>query len=249
MNESHAGSTPAEESLGNISPSRNDRAKWLWYSVISLASLLLVWALLRKLGVDWMAWWELATDRAELEAFVSSFGVYSPLICIAMQFIQVVIFFIPGEVTQIAAGYVFGSFWGFVYSAIGIALGSVFNFFVARKLGRPFVERIVDRNTIDKVDRFMSARKGKTAVALMFLLPGFPKDALCYIVGGVTSVSYLSFFLISTLGRTPALLFSVIFGDKAGDGDRTTLILLGVIFAAFLLFAFWWKKRSPDPGP
>src|SRR5262249_779569 len=145
--------------------------------------------------IDWGAWWALATDQEALKEFIEDAGVYAPLVCIAMNFIQVVIFFIPGEVTQIVSGLAFGTVWGFIYSFIGLVLGSMFNFYIARRLGRPFVEKIVDRNTIRKVDQFMSERKGMTAIALMFLMPGFPKDALCYIVGGITSMNYWTFFL------------------------------------------------------
>lgn len=235
----------ATVSGGQSPPPQGALVRWLIYSVISVALIGLGWYLLRKAGLDWGELWDLATNRDELQELIGRAGAYAPLVCIAMQFIQVVIFFIPGEVTQMVAGLVFGTFWGFVYSVIGLVLGSVFNFYVARKLGRPFVEKIVDIKTIQKVDTFMSARKGRTAIALMFLMPGFPKDALCYIVGGATSVSYMTFFWISSLGRAPALLFSVMFGDKIGDGDTSYLVVLGVIFAAFLLFGWWWKKNTP----
>ena len=46
-----------------------------------------------------------------------------PLLCIAAQFVQVVIFAIPGEITQVAAGYVIGFWRGSLYSIIGIMVG------------------------------------------------------------------------------------------------------------------------------
>ena len=54
------------------------------------------------------------SDYDELVATMRASGVRGPLICMAVQYAQVVIFFIPGEITQIAAGYVFGAWAGFL---------------------------------------------------------------------------------------------------------------------------------------
>src|SRR5262249_45026532 len=132
-------STPGP--AANTPPPKSDWSKWLWYAGLSVGLIVLTWALLRRADIDWGAWWALATDQEALKEFIEDAGVYAPLVCIAMNFIQVVIFFIPGEVTQIVSGLAFGTVWGFIYSFIGLVLGSMFNFYIARRLGRPFVEK------------------------------------------------------------------------------------------------------------
>ncbi len=119
-------------------------------------------------------------NRDQLVAALRHEGPIGPLLCIAAQFVQVVIFAIPGEITQVAAGYVFGAWRGLLYSIIGIMAGSAFNFYFARIVGRPALERVISRKTLDKVDKALASAKGKSALFLLFLLPGAPKDAMCY---------------------------------------------------------------------
>src|SRR5438034_10853532 len=68
------------------------------------------------------------SSREHLIALLRGGGATGALLCIAVQFLQVAIAVIPGEITSLAAGYVFGPWRGFLYSAIGGTLGSAFNF-------------------------------------------------------------------------------------------------------------------------
>src|SRR6266480_4665610 len=81
------------------------------------------------------------SSKGHLIALLQAGGWTGALLCIAVQFLQVVIAVIPGEITSVAAGYVFGAWRGFLYSAIGVTLGSAFNFWFARVVGRPARER------------------------------------------------------------------------------------------------------------
>jgi uncharacterized membrane protein YdjX (TVP38/TMEM64 family) len=129
----------------------------------------------------------------------------------------VVIFAIPGEITQLAAGYVFGVWHGFLYSIVGIMAGSAFNFYFARVVGRPTLKRFMSHSTLEKVDKALNSAKGKSTLFLLFLLPGAPKDALCY-GAGFTAIGLLEFVVITGLARTPALLASILFGAHASHG-------------------------------
>ena len=90
---------------------------------------------------------------------------------------------VPGEITQIAAGYVFGAWLGLLYSMIGILLGSAFDFAFARMVGRPVVEKLLGERTLEKVDQALSTHRGKSALFMLFLMPGMPKDAMSYGAG------------------------------------------------------------------
>ena len=83
------------------------------------------------------------SSKDHLIALLREGGSTGALLCIAVQFLQVVIAAIPGEITSFAAGYVFGAWRGFVYSVIGVTLGSAFNFWFARVVGRPTLERLI----------------------------------------------------------------------------------------------------------
>jgi uncharacterized membrane protein YdjX (TVP38/TMEM64 family) len=101
-------------------------------------------------------------------------GWRGPLICIGIQFLQVVVFVIPGEITQVAAGYVFGAWFGFLYSVIGIMLGSAFDYTFARLVGRPAVEKLVGPARLQRIDAALESPKGRSALFVLFLMPGMP---------------------------------------------------------------------------
>ena len=70
--------------------------------------------------------------------------------------------------------------------------------------------------------------------ALVILIPGFPKDALCYILG-LTPMHWGIFLVISTIGRIPGTLMACLQGAKAFDHQYKTLIILSGVSALMLL--------------
>lgn len=190
-------------------------------------------------------------DRQRLIASLREGGPGGPLLCIAAQFIQVVIFFVPGEITQFAAGYVFGTWRGLVFSIVGIMLGSAFNFYFARIVGRPALKRIIRQTTMERVDNLLNNARGKSAIFLLFLLPGAPKDAMCY-GAGLSNMGTLEFIVISSLGRIPALLFSIHIGSQVSHGDFLSVALMIFIVviavAAYYLYERYKSRRRHSSG-
>ncbi len=142
---------------------------------------------------------DLFLDRHRMLRFIHDHRAYAAIIFIGMQALQVVAAPIPGEVTGFVGGYLFGSVWGVVYSTIGLTIGSWSAFLIARLLGRHIVERLVSAEIIRKYDYVMK-HKGLFLAFLMFLIPGFPKDFLCYLLG-LGHMGQVSFLVVSTGGR------------------------------------------------
>jgi uncharacterized membrane protein YdjX (TVP38/TMEM64 family) len=174
------------------------------------------------------------SDHEHLVQSMRQSGWRGPLLCIGIQFLQVVFFMVPGEITQIAAGYVFGAWVGLLYSVIGIMLGSALDFGFARAVGRPVVRKLLGERTLQRVDGALSTQRGKSALFVLFLLPGMPKDAMSYGAGA-----------ISGLARLPALLFSTMIGDQLYDRDYTAVgIIVGVGALVTVGFYFYEKRRN-----
>lgn len=142
---------------------------------------------------------DLFTDRHRLLKFIEDHRTNAVIIFIGLQVLQVVLAPIPGEVTGFVGGMLFGTFWGIVYSTIGLTLGSWAAFGLGRVVGRPLVEALIDKETIKRYDYVMK-HKGLFLAFLLFILPGFPKDYLCYLLG-LGHMGHAAFFLVSTLGR------------------------------------------------
>ncbi len=185
------------------------------------------------------------SDYEQLVASMRQSEVWGPLICIAIQFVQVIVFFIPGEITQFAAGYVFGPWKGFLLAAAGIMLGSAFAYGFGRVLGRPALAKVFGEGAVEKIDRAARSKRAPTAIFLLFLLPGAPKDAMSY-GAGISGFPLGRFVLISGLGRTPALLVSTLVGGQVYDKDYGSAALtLAIAAAVGLLFWLYQRKAAP----
>lgn len=138
-------------------------------------------------------------DRERVRAFLDSLGPLSFLGFILLQALQVVAAPIPGEVTGVLGGFLYGPLLGLFLSTIGLTVGSWVNFALAKTFGRPFTDKFVSRRTMDKYD-YLLHHKGAFLVFVLFLIPGFPKDILCYIIG-LGHLTTREFLIISTVGR------------------------------------------------
>ncbi len=153
----------------------------------------------------------LFTDRAKIDRFISGWGPSAPLVFILIQILQVVIAPFPGEISGFVGGYLFGGLPGFFYSSIGLASGSAINFWIGRLLGKRFVRNLIPEDQLKKVDRYLE-RQGIVLLLILFLIPGFPKDYLCMLLG-VSSLPFGIFILLASFGRMPGTLMLSLQGD------------------------------------
>jgi uncharacterized membrane protein YdjX (TVP38/TMEM64 family) len=171
-------------------------------------------------------------------AFLDSLGPLSFVGFILLQVTQVVAAPIPGEVTGLLGGFLYGPFLGVVLSTIGLTIGSYIAFALARAFGRPLVDRLVDKRVMKRFD-YLLHHKGAFLVFLLFLIPGFPKDYLCYILG-LGHLTTMEFLVIGGTGR----LFGTILLTLGGTYIRhhqylRFFVLTGVaIVVVFIAMAY-----------
>lgn len=186
--------------------------------------------------------------REKARKFFARLGPFGPIVFIVLQAGQVIISPIPGEATGVVGGYIFGAPLGFIYSTIGLTLGSCAAFGLGRWLGTHFVQRAVSPRTYHRFD-FVGRPGGEILTFLLFVFPGAPKDVFCYILG-ISPMPFWAFFVISTLGRMPGTLGLTLFGMEIGKGEGLQLFLIsaGAVFVLVLasiyrdrLYA--WTKR------
>jgi uncharacterized membrane protein YdjX (TVP38/TMEM64 family) len=134
-----------------------------------------------------------------LRDYIDSFGSLAVILFILFQFLQVVILPVPGSVSVAAGVALFGPLRCTLYSFIGIFLGSIVAFAVGRVAGYKVVCWIVGK---DDLDKWLNKVKGKDylILSLMFLLPMFPDDILCF-VAGLSSMSWGYFIIMIAITR------------------------------------------------
>jgi uncharacterized membrane protein YdjX (TVP38/TMEM64 family) len=150
-------------------------------------------------------------NKEKMMNFLNSLGPLSFVGFMLLQASQVIISPIPGEVTGLIGGFLYGKFLGIILSTIGLTAGSLIAFSLSRWLGRPFVEKFVKKSTLDRYD-YLLHHKGAFLVFLLFLVPGFPKDLLCYILG-LGHLNTKEFLVISTIGRFMGTVLLTLGGD------------------------------------
>lgn len=208
--------------------------------IIVAAVFMITFLVLSRYGVL-----ELFNDADDFRDFILDLGWIGPLAFVGLQFVQVVIFPIPGSIPQIAGGYLYGVLGGTFLSLAGIMSGSMVNFLLARRLGRKFVAAIVSEERMKRFESTLSSEKAPAVFFIMFLLPNFPKDALCYIAG-LSSLTLAGFMAVSAAGRLPMMIASTLMGTAMADQNWILLIVVTVFIIIFGLFTYIFRDTIRD---
>lgn len=209
-------------------PAPRKLASLLGFPLFVLAVLALFW-IFRS---DIMG---LIRDREALRGWILGWGWAGFLAFTLLQTFQVVVFVVPGEIVQVAGGWIFGLWPSLGLSLVGIGLGSLVNFAAGRILGRPFVVSLFGEGRVHHAEAIAQGGKAAAGFFLLFVIPGIPKDILCY-VAGLTTMRFWSFLLVSLLGRLPGIFGSAWIGAATQAGDyRVALVILVAASLLFLL--------------
>lgn len=183
----------------------------------------------------------LYVDKHFLKQTLREWGLLAPVIFIVLQALQVIIAPIPGEVTGILGGFLFGEWVGLIYSTIGLTLGSVAAFGVGRWLGAHYVRTLVSQETWDKMG-FIVEAEGAILCFVIYLIPGLPKDMVCYLFG-ISPMPLWVFALVSTLGRIPGTWVLSAQGAHTAAGNYLQVILLTTIVVGVALPLYYYRNQ------
>jgi len=176
-----------------------------------------------------------------VKEFVLSFGIFSPVVLILLQILQVLFAPIPGQIAGFVSGYIYGTVKGTVYTMIGTVLGSLIAFILVRRLGRPFVEKVIDKKTLKKFD-YLSKENGTFTLFLIYLLPALPDDAIC-LIAGLTNIPIWKLVLITFFGRLPGfIILNMVGSGVANSNVKFSVILLSILMVLSLGIYIYRKK-------
>jgi uncharacterized membrane protein YdjX (TVP38/TMEM64 family) len=187
---------------------------------------------------------QLFQDPQIFRQWLEDHGTLAPVLFIGVQALQVIVSPIPGEVTGFLGGYVFGEWVGLLYSTVGLTAGSLAAFAAGRWLGTGYVRRVVSARTWQRLG-FVIEAEGAFLCFLLYLIPGFPKDILCYLFG-ISPMPFWVFAMASTLGRLPGTWILSAQGARTASGDYVRLLLLTTIVLAVALPLYRYRARIAD---
>lgn len=211
--------------------------------------LILILSIAIILGLTLVLWKPLINfieDPASLSIWIDEAGIWGPIVFMLLNAFQVLLAIIPGGPFEVAAGALFGPLAGTLICDVAMTAGGMLTFFFVRKFGMKFIELFVDRKEIESVKFLHTNEKYTRLLFLFFLLPGTPKDLMCYVVG-LTDIKWTSWFFINFVGRFPAILLSSLGGSALGEQKYGIFVFaFTIIIVFYFLGSFLYKKHNKN---
>lgn len=174
--------------------------------------------------------------------FLEHYHWQSILVYIVIQTMQVIISIIPGQAFQFAAGYLYTFFPGLLFSLIGAVIGTTIAFHLAKILGSDAVHLFISQEKTAYYLERLNSKRAYTIVFFLYLIPGLPKDIICY-AAGISEMKFKPFLILSMIGRTPGMAGSLLIGALY---LREHYVLMGIIIVlaviAFILCVIYRNK-------
>ena len=207
------------------------------FFVLMVIIVIALWPMLKTLGEP--------DGLTRVIADVKNAGPLGVLMLLGLQFVQIVVAFIPGEVVQVAAGMMYGPWWGALIIFLGCVISSAFIFEVVHRLGAPFVQSMVPTKYMEKFRNFEKTGKLNFIVFLLFFIPGLPKDVFTYLVP-LTDMPMKTFILLSCVARIPGIFVSTYAADSLIEGDIVSSVIIFAVVGAIALAAILCRNKLMD---
>jgi uncharacterized membrane protein YdjX (TVP38/TMEM64 family) len=211
--------------------------RWQTWLVVGLVVAILIAPLLiwgRHL-------YALVQNQQRIRAWVEGFGLWGPAAIVILEFGQTLMAPIPGQAIEAVSGYLFGPWLGTLYAMIGIATGSLLNFALARRFGRPLMARLAGARRLARLDD-LAERGGSLFFFLLWLFPLVPDDLAC-LASGLTPMPTRQFLLLMIVGRFPGIFVATLLGTHAAKISPTWWIV-SIGFLTLSALALWrWGEQ------
>lgn len=182
------------------------------------------------------------SDIDEVRAFFDRHKTTSIFIYIGLQMTQIIISMIPGQALQFAAGLLYGFWAGFLISLIGAIAGTIVTYYLAQFLGKDALHVLFGKRHVEDYLNKINSKKGYILVFLIYLIPGVPKD-LCSYAAGLSDMKLKAFLILSTVGRSPGMMGSLLIGKEIGEGNYITVFIIGIVAIIFFIFGIIYHSK------
>lgn len=213
--------------------------KKLTMKILLIASTIVLTILLIKFMPKLLL---ITVSLEEFKNYIISMGSMGAIMIILFQVLQTVIAPIPGEVIQVAAGYLYGNLLGTTYNLIGLVIGSCIAFYFTRLVGRDFITNIMKKKNLKWMANIMDSKKFELILFIIFIVPGLPKDFMIY-VAGLTGIKPMKFFMILIASRLPWIMASASVGANINAGNSTITIVISIIAVIGFIIGMTYRDK------
>ena len=165
---------------------------------------------------------------------IRGYGAYAAVISFFLMILQSILSPIPALLITLSNAAVFGWWKGALLSFWSAMAGAALCFYIARTLGRDYVEKVVTKTGLAKVDEFFE-RYGKNSILICRLLPFVSFDIVSY-AAGLTPIKFWDFFLATGLGQLPATIVYSYLGNLAGSTKTIFISIVSVVALSALVY-------------
>lgn len=166
--------------------------------------------------------------------YILGYGLLSPVIYILIYGLTAGFFF-TGSILSISSGLAFGPVLGSVYTVIGTLISASLSFFLARWIGRIFVEHAgrTGWHQIKKLDEDISNR-GFLLILFLRIIPLFPFEGV-NLAAGLSKIRFQDYFWGTLFGCIPGSLAYSYLGEDILTGIKDPIALISIFAVLFLL--------------
>lgn len=167
--------------------------------------------------------------------YIRSFGVYAVVVSFLLMIFQSVAAPLPAFLITFANAAIFGWWQGAILSWTSAMAGAALCFFIGRVLGRDAVYKLTSKFAMESIDGFFE-KYGKNTILICRLLPFVSFDFVSY-AAGLTSMSFLGFFVATGIGQLPAtIVYSYVGGMLTGGAQKFVMGLLITFALSALIY-------------
>jgi len=204
-----------------------------WQEIVKVVILVFVLSFVSVLVSNW-----LRTDV--IQERVEDLGALGPLVVILYVTVSHVFAPLAGTPGIIVALSVFGPVKAWVYIYIASNLSAAINFYIARKLGRDWVIKLAGKNSISKIDRFVTIMGTRLLVAARLF--GFPLYEFISYAAGLTNISFRKYMIITALISPIPGTIMTIYAYNSLSSPWMMASMMGILIGVGALFS-WYTVR------
>ena len=203
---------------------------WLGVAGVALVVGLLWWVSGPFAGL--MSWAD------QTREWVLSFGSFAPLAYVTVFVLQIVVAPLPGQLLGVMGGYLFGMFAGSLYSITGLVVGAGLAMWLARRFGRPWLERCFPATQLRVWERKLRTR----SLFTWWLLFVVPVPDLVFYAAGLSSVSLRRLLVALVFGRGLGLVFANVLGYWTAHLSPEWVLVKWSVIAAAAVVAYIYQR-------
>lgn len=180
------------------------------------------------------------TNRIKFENYISSLGIKGVAVILLIQILQVFIAFIPGELVELLAGFLYGTWGGLAICLLGNLIASLLIFSLVKFLAKNHLSKFQEK--LKQYSFLNNKKKIALYLFIIYLIPGLPKDIFTYLAPFLP-INFWIFILVTSIARIPSIISSTYSSHSILNSNYTMAIIIFVIFTLLAILGIIYKDK------